>query len=154
LAAEKRTCHSRPPDDLGLRFTSLVVVVMLYEWLAAVEGLHAFEPELVPDDSGGPSRRTLQRWLRRAEPCAVDFQHHIRATIQDQCEPRPVERLFVGGIPPPRWKGRRWRAPLRVEALFRGLAMTLSAGAALERFVPTLLAEARRRTDSGPFLIA
>ena len=60
------TQHSCPPDDLGLvSFCSLLVVAALWAWLASGKGVHDHQPVL-PSVAERPSRRTVQRWLRRA----------------------------------------------------------------------------------------
>src|SRR5690606_33258921 len=58
------TCHSRPPDDLGLRYSGLIVALELWVWLDAGLGLHRYV-SLFPDLVDGPSRRTVQRWFTR-----------------------------------------------------------------------------------------
>ena len=94
LVGTTRTCHSRPPDDPVLvRHCTLIVVLRLWCWLSAREGLlrhRAWPPDL--EHCGTP--RTLQRWLRKALPMALEVQQAVRHALIDKSEPRPVERLF------------------------------------------------------------
>ncbi len=147
LRGTNKTQHSRPPDDLGLRYSSLVCAISLFAWLDAALGLHrylAWFPDL--DDS--PSRRTLQRWLRRALPGGLALQHHLRVVLLHLPESRPPEDLFKGGVPPPGTTRRRWREPEKVTILHRALAMLFGASITLNEPCSSLLAETRRRAEA------
>lgn len=152
LKGTNQTCHSRPPDDLGLRYSALVVAVALFGWLDAALGLHS-HAALFPDLDEAPSRRTLQRWLARARPHALAFQQHVRQALVDLLEPRSAEDLFPGGLPPPVARRQLWRDPARVGQLHRGLAWLIGASIALVRPTASLLAEARWRAATQTFLI-
>jgi hypothetical protein len=152
LKGTNQTRHSRPPDDLGLRFSALVVAVALFGWLDAALGLHR-HAALFPDLDEAPSRRTLQRWLARALPHALAFQQHVRHALVDLLEPRSAEDLFPGGLPPPAVRRQLWRDPARVGQLHRGLAWLFGASIALVRPAASLLAEARWRAATETFLI-
>ena len=73
LRDRSKTCHSRPPDDICARCCTLVIVVSLAAWIDAAVGLHRFA---LPYDTAAdrPSRRSLQRWLRRAMSFALPLQ--------------------------------------------------------------------------------
>ena len=146
--ATGRTCHSRPPDDLPwLHFCTLVIAVKLWSWLDGGRGV-ASAPSVIVDQQDRPSPRTVQRWLSRALPMAMEFQQAIRLAVIERSEPRPVETLFPGGLSPPGQVVRRpWRDPPALDKLWRALAMLL--GGALGLCVPAavLLAEARGRWD-------
>jgi hypothetical protein len=147
----KVTCHSRPPDDpVGARSSTLVVFVALWSWLTS-RGLRArtYEP-VFPDLDLAVSRRTMQRWLRRALFQGEPTQQAIRMAVIERSEPRPVERLFPQGLPPPRGLLRRhWRDPLMVGRLFRAQVIAVAGSIAFQLPLPILLAEARGRWD-GP----
>ena len=153
LPGEPLTCHSRPPDDLASVWScSLVVVLSLWSWMRSGLGVHRFEPEASALREH-PSRRTLQRWLRRARPHALATQHALRAAVIDRCEPRPVEQLFEAGLSPPDSDSQRDPPP--VWQLKTGLAFVLRGAKSLRVATPRLLAEARRRwhPTKTPFLI-
>lgn len=140
---KKGTCHSRPHDEMGrLSVCVLVYVLALFGWLSAPCGLHDHEP-IWFDLNKTPSRRTLQRWLQRALPTALETQQAYRLAVIERCEPRPVESLFPRGLSPPEWSRRPWRDPPLVASLWRAFALIL--GAAVKRPLPAalLLAEAR-----------
>jgi len=144
------TCHSRPPDDpAGARSSTLVVFLSLWGWLTSGHGLHRHEP-VVPSLDAAVSRRTLQRWLRRALGRAMTIQQAIRLAVIQRCEPRPVESLFRWGLPPPpSLMHRAWKDPLLVGRLWRGLTYAVRGSIRFEIPLSTLLAEARGRWD-GP----
>jgi len=146
----KVTCHSRPPDDpVGARSSALVVFLALWAWLSCGAGLRTYE-SVFPDLDLAMSRRTVQRWLRRALLQARKTQQAIRMAVIERSEPRPVERLFPQGLPPPRGLLRRhWKDPLMVGRLFRALVIAVAGSIALQLPLPILLAEARGRWD-GP----
>ena len=103
----------------------------------------------------GGSRRTIQRWLRRALVLAPQTLQGIRRAVIERCEPRPVEQLFPRGVSPPeRLRRRYWRAPASVSTLWQALAFFVGGVVALEISPPVLLAEARgRQMDADQFLI-
>lgn len=140
-ADRMETCHSRPPDDLGVRSDALLVVLELWCWLDAAVGLERY---LGPFPSG-PARRTVQRWLARALPLALQTQHAFRHAIIERSEPRPLETLFPRGLSPPEALRSRWRDRAEVSALWRGLAFLLVGASKLGCPLAPLLAEARRR---------
>lgn len=148
LAGTTQTRHSRPPDVLpGIRFCTLIVSLKLWAWLDAKVGLHnyaEFRPEL--QDCG--SRRSLQRWLRKLLPSAMDIQQAIRLAVIKRCEPRPLERIFPGGLDPPlRVDRKRWQDGSLVGSLWTALAMLFGTSSDMKLHVATLLAEARRRCE-------
>lgn len=140
LADRSKSCHSRPPDDVGVRFDALIVALELWCWLDAALGLQRY---LTPFE-GGPDRRTVQRWLRRAVPRALGTQQAIRRAVIERSEPRPMEMLFPRGLSPPETlTRRRWKAPDEVSQLWRGLFLLFSGAIGLELSAAPLLAEAR-----------
>jgi hypothetical protein len=151
-----RTRHSRPPDDLGfIQSCTLAVVLALWAWLDASGGLLSRE-DLVESAHGSPSSRTVQRWLRRALPNAMATQQALRLAVIERSEPRPVERLFRGGLSPPEsLRRRRWKSPTAVSTLWTGIAIALIGAIELDIATPHLLAEARGRRPmtNEPFLI-
>lgn len=149
---EPRTCHSPPPDDLGLRFSALIVAVELWSWLDAALGVHRYLG-LFDDLTDRPTRRTVQRWLAKACGQSGHFAAAARRALLSRIEPRQFERLFPGGLPPPPSARRAWREPNEIRTLHQALAMLLCAAIASETPLASLLAEARRRVDREPFLI-
>ena len=151
-----RTCHSRPPDDVASVWScTLIITLQLWAWLDAKQGLERYR-EVIPALDGCGSRRTVQRWLGRACKRALDTQQALRHAVLERSEPRPVEPLFPGGLPPPEGlRRRRFGSPARVEELHRGLAILLGGAVALDVPVSVLLAEARGRqaTPDKPWLI-
>ena len=145
LRGTNYTRHSRPPDDLGRRYTATVIAIGLFAWLDAGLGLHR-HAALFEDLDDKPSRRTLQRWLSAALPWGTALQHHLRGVLLDLPESRPPEDLFPGGVPPPaRDRRQRWREPGLVWRLHRALTMLFGASIALRKPSSSLLAEALRR---------
>jgi len=142
-----RTCHSRPPDEMGrLTVCSLTFALLVFAWLAASGGAAQHEAA-APSLEQATSRRTLQRWVQRTAARAMESQQAIRLAIIERSEPRPLERLFAGGLSPPeRLEKRPWRDPPAVKILWRGLAMLLSAAGTLNVPPSILLAEARGRS--------
>lgn len=137
------TCHSRPPDEMGrLSVCVLVYVLALYGWISAPRGLQSHEP-IWFDLKSTPSCRTLQRWLQRALPRALETQQAYRLAVIERCEPRPVESLFPRGLSPPEWPRRPWRDPPLVGSLWRAYALILGAAVTLHLPAALLLAEAR-----------
>ncbi|MBA2321458.1 MAG: hypothetical protein H0V89_09905 [Deltaproteobacteria bacterium] len=134
--------HSRPPDDLGVRFDALLVAVELWCWLDAALGLQRY---MTPFEDG-PDRRTVQRWLRRATPRARETQQAIRRALIEKSEPRPMEMLFPRGLAPPeRLTRRRWKDPSSVTSLWTGLFLLFGGTIGLDLPTAPLLAEARGR---------
>lgn len=142
-----QTVHSTPPDDLGKRYTALVIAISLFAWLDVAAGLHRHERPFYNLDRIAP--RTLQRWLHRARPDTL--QQGVRETLLDLGH--PPETLFPMGLPPPPCGRRAWRDPAQVTKLHRGLAMALRAAVGMNRPAALLLGDARRRTPHEPFLI-
>ena len=141
------TTHSRPPDELGrLSVCSLTFALLVFGWLSAVGGAAQHQAS-APGLEQVRSRRTLQRWVRRAAPQAMESQQAIRLAIIERSEPRPMERLFPAGVSPPeQLVGRPWRDPLAAGILWGGLALFFTAAVRLAVAAPILLAEARRRS--------
>ena len=146
-----RTCHSRPPDDVAsLSCCTLIVVLCLWSWMDGEEGVHRCQA-LLEDFEDRPAPRTVQRWMSRAQPFAMRIQQAIRLAVIERSEPRPMERMFPGGLSPPERLVRRpWRDPLRVVQLWRGLALLLGGALGLQTPVAVLLAEARGRCGDQP----
>ncbi|MEO0601343.1 MAG: hypothetical protein AAF211_07895 [Myxococcota bacterium] len=140
------TCHSRPPDDLGLHFDGLVVALTLAAVLDAAVGLHHVAlPYRTRRPEDAPSVRTIQRWLATAQRHATSLHQALRAAALERLEPRP-ETLFPRGLSPPRSaRQRRWRSPSYVCQLREGFAMVLRAALVLDVPIATLLAEAGAR---------
>lgn len=142
------TCHSRPPDDLpGIRFCTLVVTLKLWSWLDSTVGLHRYTESHEALEGHG-SRRSVQRWLRRYGPRALEIQQAIRLAAIERCEPRPLERIFPTGLDPPeRLRRKQWKGAIWVGRLWTALALLLGAAFKLKVPIPNLLAEARRRCE-------
>lgn len=135
-----KTCHSRPPDDIGRRYCSLVVVLSLTAWFHAAVGLHRFDlPFEATRDR--PSRRSIQRWWQRARPVALLLQQALLDAALLRSEPRWEEQV-PRGLPPP---GRRWRGHSEVYQLFNALTAVLVTTRRLQEAAPIILTEARRR---------
>lgn len=145
------TFHSRPPDEMGrLSVCVLVYVLAILGWLSAPCGLVDHEP-IVFDLKNIPSRRTLQRWLQRALPRALETQQAYRLAVIERCEPRPVESLFPGGLSPPEWPRRLWRDPPLVDRLWRAYVSTRRSWHGLTPTTtrPSTQRRARRRSTGG-----
>jgi hypothetical protein len=141
-ADRSSTRHSRPPDDLGVRFDAVTVALELWCWLDAAVGLNRY---LTPFDDG-PDRRTVQRWLARAVPNALETQQAIRRAVIERSEPRPMETLFPAGLDPPASLTRRsWKHPAEVYQLKTGLYLLFAGALGLDVLAAPLLAEARGR---------
>ena len=138
------SCHSRPPDEVDrLSVCLLVYVLALFGWLSAPCGLHRHEP-IFEDFQVTPSRRTLQRWLQRALPAALETQQTYRLAVIERCEPRPVESLFPAGLSPPEGMlQRHWLDPPLAAILWRAFALITGAAVKLRIPLALLLAEAR-----------
>jgi hypothetical protein len=142
------TVHSRPPDDPGyVRCCSLIVVLRIWTFISSSKGIHNRE-EVFPDlwRSSGSSSRTVQRWTKRAFENSMDIQQAIRHFLIDESEPRPVERLFDGGLSPPDGvSNRRWKSSQNLTELYRAYAMLFVAARELAKHASYLLAGAQRR---------
>jgi len=140
--ARGATCHSRPPDDLGMRFDAMLIALELWCWIDGALGLHRY---MTPFDDG-PSSRTVQRWMRRALPDALHTQQANRRALVERCEPQPMEDWFPRGLSPPgSLTCRRWRDHASVWTLWRGLAFLFFGASAFDIPAARLLAEARGR---------
>jgi len=140
------TRHSRPPEDVpSLGCVALIVALKLWAGLDGGDGL-CNSHDVLPELQGHVHERTVERWLQRVLPHALEIEQSTRRAVMERCEPRPVERLFPTGLSPPEGLlRRRWRDPSAVVTLWRALAL-LFVGA-IELSVPAslLLAEARGR---------
>ena len=136
------TRHDRPPDDLGGLYDAVIVAASLWCWLDAALGLQRYaEPY-----HDAPSVRTVLRWHKKALPNALFTQQRLREVLIERCEPRPIEQLFPGGVPPPGSRLRHgWRDPDRTWTLCQGLTFLFRGAFELALSAPALLAEARRR---------
>ena len=143
------TCHSRPPDDVGRRYTATVIAIALFVWIDAGIGLLAHTRLFPAFDR--IHDRTLLRWLKAAAPCGRTLQTAVRRALLDLGT--SPEALFPRGLSPPDAERRPWRAPGQVSQLHRGLRMALGAAVGMKRPAAGLLAEAHRRTPHEPFLI-
>lgn len=138
---QRRSCHSRPPMEVGrLSVCALVLALELWAWLTSDRGVHTAPSPLPAQDP-----RTRQRHLHRLLPRALEIQQAIRRALIERSEPRPLERIFPGGLPPPATLKRKWSAPATVETLWRALALLLEGSAGLVVPAALLLVEARRR---------
>ena len=127
----------------------LAVLLKLASWLLSGEGVHVYE-ERVPVLEAAGARRSVQRWLARLVPRAVEVQGALRTAVVERLEPQPVERLFPGGVSPPAAiRRRRWKDPDGVYRLATGLAFLVEGAGALSTSATVLLAEAQARLD-GP----
>ena len=142
-----KTCHSRPPDDPALvRFCTLIVMLRVYAVVSSELGFcnRAEAYEGLETDCG--SDRTVQRWTARAMANGMEIQQAIRLMLIEESEPRPMERLFDGGLSPPgAVMRRRWKSPLRLQQLLTGYEMLLVTARRFLKHASILLAGARRR---------
>ncbi len=149
LVGTTTTCHSRSPEELASFGASvLVVVLVLFGWLDSGQGVSSrgrSEPIAGMQESCA-SRRTSQRWLHKLSPDALKIQQALRRAVVERSEPRPVEILFRGGLPPPKDLLRHpWKDPPSVAALWRAFAILLRGALGLDVPVALLLTEARGR---------
>jgi hypothetical protein len=76
----------------------------------------------------------------------MEIQQAIRLMLIEESEPRPMERLFDGGLSPPDgFMKRRWKSPLLLQQLYVGYDMLLVAARKLLKHASILLAGARWR---------
>lgn len=144
------TEHDRPPDQVGRRqYTAIVIVVALAGWLLGSAGVHAHEP-LLDGLRERPAPRTLQRWRANAIFHAADLAHGVRLTWL-ALKPRQAGDDVPGGIPPPVHPGP-WRGRSEVERLASALSMALGFAVALNKSSASLLAEVWRRHPDRPFI--
>lgn len=146
LDGTNSTVHSRAEDDLPLiRYCTLIIFLRLWAWANATVGFHHRHEEL-EDLLYAGSDRTVQRWMQRAQIFALDTQQAIRLCVLERSEPRPMERLFAGGLSPPKgYMIDRCKNPSAAETLWRAFAMLLGATRAFGVNASILLAEAKRR---------
>jgi len=145
-----KTIHSRPPDDPVLvRFCTLIVVLRIWAWVSSSVGFYKRKEVFEGLETGCGSDRTVQRWTRRAVASGVAIQQAIRLSLIEESEPRPVERLFDGGLSPPdAVMNRRWKSSKTLSHLYLGYAMLLVASSKLAKHASYLLAGARRRCQT------
>ena len=149
LVGTNTTCHSRSPEELpSFNASLLVVFLVIFAWLDSGKGLSnkmRFEPIFGVEEQCA-SRRTQQRWLQKLVPGSLNIQQAIRRAVIERCEPRPVETLFRGGLPPPEGLERRpWKNPPSVAALWRAFVILFVGALVLDVPVLLLLTEARGR---------
>ena len=148
LAGTTTTRLDRAPDEVPWSGCALLVVFLrLASWLLSGEGVHRHEVEL-PALEAVASRRAVQNWLHRLLPAASRVEGALRTAAIERSEPRPVERLFPGGLSPPvDARQRRWKDPGATYRLATGLAILARGAAALDTPATVLLAEARLEAD-------
>jgi hypothetical protein len=146
LDGTNTTCHSRAEDDLPLiRYCTLIIVLRLWAWSDATVGFH-HRREVHDDLLYAGSDRTVQRWMQRAQIFSLDTQQAIRLCVLERSEPRPMERLFEGGLSPPKgYMIVRSQNPSAAEALWRAFAMLICTTREYGVNASILLAEAKRR---------
>lgn len=158
LVGTNKTCHSRPLEDSPSFGSSLAIVMLVvFTWLDSDKGLnHRDRRSPIADiEERCASRRTSQRWLHKFLLDSLNIEQAIRRAVIERCEPRPVEKVFRGGLSPPDGLERRgWSDPPSVTILWRALAMLFLGALDLDVPVSTLLTEARGRwndqkTESG-----
>ena len=149
LVGTTTTCHSRSPEELpSFEASVLVVVLVLFAWLDSGQGASSRERSepIAGMQESCASRRTMQRWLHKLAPDATKIQQANRRAVIERSEPRPVEILFRGGLPPPKdLLRRRWKDLPSVTALWRAFAILFRGALGLDVPVALLLAEARGR---------
>ena len=137
-----QTCHSRPVHDPPYIRVSTPLIVLVLCLTVAISVICDANEEV----QMCRSPRTVQRWCARARTVALYLQHAIRAALIEICEPRPVERLFEGGLSPPCPKSPP--KPFTTSddlQLRRGLWMAVAGAVRLVIPLSNLLAEARGR---------
>ncbi len=145
LAGTNRTVMDRSPYEIPrVRFHPVVVVMALWSWLTRASATP--DASRVLDGACAPSRRTVQRWTRRATARALDLQVKFRIAFLDSCAPRPVEQFFHLARPPPPLDPRRGQADRRAALrLLYGLEFLIRGAPMLGLSVDALLAEAHAR---------
>ena len=146
LDGTNSTVHSRAEDDLPLiRHCTLIIFLRLWAWANAKVGFHHRREEH-EDLLYAGSDRTVQRWMQRAQILALHTQQAIRLCVLERSEPRPKDRLFDGGLSPPKgYMIDRCKNPAAAETLWRAFAMLICATRELDVNASILLAEAKRR---------
>lgn len=149
LVGTNTTRHSRPIEELPSFGADLVIVLLVvFAWLDSGKGLsHRDRRSVLSDvEERCASRRTTQRWLHKLLGDSLKIQQAIRRAVIERCEPRPVETLFEGGLPPPDGLVRRpWKDSPSVATLWRALAIVFRGALVLDVPASTLLIEARGR---------
>jgi hypothetical protein len=142
-----KTVHDRPPEDPVLvRFCTLILFLRVWAVVSSPSGFHNRREVFEGLESGCGCDRTVQRWTALALEDALEIQQAIRLAIIEEVEPRPVERLFDGGLSPPHVvTQRRWKSSTKHQLLYRGYAMLWVASQKLATHASNLLAGARRR---------
>jgi hypothetical protein len=106
--------------------------------------------DVFPSLSERPSRRTVQRWMKRALAHATSTHQFFRFAVIERGEPRPMKRLFPSGLAPPDVVDRRrWMAAASVELLRGGLEIAVDSAVSFDVSLALLLAEARGRWTPG-----
>ena len=149
LVGTTTTCHSRSPEELpSFGASVLVVFLVLFGWLDSGKGVSSRERRepVAGMEENCASRRTMQRWLHKLSPNALKIQQANRRAVIERSEPRPVEILFRGGLPPPKaLVQQRWKDPSAVTTLWRAIAILFCGALGLDVPVALLLTEARGR---------
>ena len=142
-----KTTHSRPPDDPYLvRFCTLIVMLRVWATVSSRLGFHNRREAYEGMETGCGSDCTVQRWTSRMMSNGMEIQQAIRLMLIEESEPRPMERLFEGGLSPPDAVMKRRRlSPQNHLRLYHGIAMLLVASRELAKHASCLLAGARRR---------
>ena len=143
----RETTHVRPPDDPCLvRFCTLIVMLRVWASVNSELGFHNRGEAYEGMETGCGSDRTVQRWTSRMMSKGMEIQQAVRLMLIEESEPRPMERLFEGGLSPPdAAMKRRWTSPQNHLRLYHGFAMLLVASRKLAKHASCLLAGARRR---------
>ncbi len=147
LFGTTRTVHSRPAEDVDyVRFCSAIIVLRLCACLFSEGGFHHREEFVEVMSEGCGADRTVQRWYMRALEKSLVIEQSIRLMIIEKVEPRPIETLFPGGLPPPpHLVKKRLNHRSRVETLWRAYTMLLVTAREFGGPLRVHLAEARRR---------
>lgn len=143
----EKTTHSRPPDDpRWVRFCTLIVMLRVWACVSSTLGFHNRKEAYEGLETGCGSERTVQRWTSRGISNGMEIQQAIRLMLIEESEPRPMERLFEGGLSPPdAVMKRRWKSPQNHHRLYLGFAMLLDTARRVAKHASRLLAGARRR---------
>ena len=143
----RETTHSRPPDDpILVRFCTLIVMLRVWASVSSECGFHNRCEAYEGMETGCGADRTVQRWTSRMMSNGLEMQQAVRLMLIEESEPRPMERLFEGGLSPPDAVMKRRRlSPQNHLRLYHGIAMLLVASRELAKHASCLLAGARRR---------